>query len=135
LSLSPISLARTLPGVILPSGSPLYNNAGNEATQFSINGQRPRANNYLLDGTENNDISITGVAQPFNIADAVEEASAQTGNFGVEFGRAGGGILNVVTKSGTNKLAWHDAMALPVAAVQFGVQSRQAERNSPIGFQ
>jgi len=43
------------------------------------------------------------VAQPFNIADAVEEVSAQTGNFGVEFG-----VFNVVTKSGTNSL--HGAM-------------------------
>jgi hypothetical protein len=69
-----------------------------------VNGQRPRGNNFLLDSTENNDIAFTGVAQPFNIADAVEEVSVQTGNFGVEFGRAGGGVFNVVTKSGTNSL-------------------------------
>src|SRR5206468_6432915 len=60
--------------------------------------------NYLLDSTENNEIQYTGVAQPFNMADAVEEVSVQTGNFGVEFGRAGGGVFNVVTKSGTNSL-------------------------------
>src|SRR5207253_2852537 len=53
---------------------------------------------------ENNDIGFAGVAQPFNIADAVEEVSVQTTNFSVEFGRAAGGILNVVTKSGTNRL-------------------------------
>src|SRR5262249_3739194 len=40
----------------------------------------------------------------FTIADAVEEVSVQTGNFGVEFGRAGGGVFNLVTKSGTNRL-------------------------------
>jgi len=103
VSLNPISLARTLPGVIEPTGSFLYGQGG-QATQFSVNGQRPRANNYLLDSTENNDIAFTGIAQPFNIADAVEEVSVQTGNFGVEFGRAGGGVFNVVTKSGTNSL-------------------------------
>src|SRR5262249_25997088 len=54
--------------------------------------------------TENNDIQYTGIAQPFNIADAVEEVSVQTGNFGAEFGRASGGVFNVVTKSGTNTL-------------------------------
>ena len=48
--------------------------------------------------------SSAGVAQPFNIADAVQEVSVQTGNFGAEFGRAAGGIINVVTKSGTNSL-------------------------------
>src|SRR5205823_9451716 len=67
-------------------------------------GQRFRGNNYLLDSTENNDMAYTGIAQPFNIADAVEEVSVQTGNFGVEFGRAGGGVFNLVTKSGTNSL-------------------------------
>src|SRR5215831_7337797 len=102
MSLNPISLARTLPGAIEPAGSALY--GGGADSTFSVNGQRIRSNNFLLDSTENNDISVTGIAQPFNMADAVEEVSVQTGNFGVEFGRAAGGILNVVTKSGTNSL-------------------------------
>jgi len=102
VSMNPISLAQTLPGVIRPAGSTFYLAVSEGTTWFSVNGQRPRANNYLLDSTENNDIGYTGVAQPFNIADAVEEVSVQTGNFGVEFGRAGGGVINVVTKSGTN---------------------------------
>ena len=100
--LNPLSLARTLPGAIEPAGTWLYNR-GPESS-FSVNGQRFRANNYLLDSTENNDFVRTGIAQPFNIADAVEEVSVQTGNFGVEFGRASGAILNIVTKSGTNSL-------------------------------
>jgi outer membrane receptor protein involved in Fe transport len=102
VSLNPVSLARTLPGTIELPGTSLYGR-GPESS-FSVNGQRFRANNYLLDSTDNNDIAFTGIAQPFNIADAVEEVSVQTGNFGVEFGRAGGGIFNVVTKSGTNSL-------------------------------
>jgi carboxypeptidase family protein len=106
VSLNPISLARTLPGVIDPAGSSLYTTTlygdNGQATLFAVNGARTRSNNYLLDSTENNDIQFTGVAQPFNMADAVEEVSVQTGNFGVEFGRAGGGVFNVVTKSGTN---------------------------------
>ncbi len=101
--LSPLSLARTLPGVIRPSGSTAAEGGG-EAVDFAVNGQRVRGNNFLLDGTENNDIGFTGVAQPFNIADAVEEVSVQTTNFSVEFGRAVGGVLNVITKSGTNRL-------------------------------
>jgi hypothetical protein len=99
--LSPLSLARTLPGVVQASGGVTWNPAGPE---YSVNGQRTRGNNYLLDGTENNDIALAGVAQPFNIADAVEEVSVQTGNFSVEFGRAAGAVLNVVTKSGTNSV-------------------------------
>ena len=105
--LNPISLARTLPGAIDPAGSVFYTTSlygSAEATLFAVNGARTRSNNYLLDSTENNDIQYTGVAQPFSIADAVEEVSVQTGNFGVEFGRANGGVFNVVTKSGTNTL-------------------------------
>jgi outer membrane receptor protein involved in Fe transport len=104
IGLSPISLALTLPGVIQPSGGKYWGQAAPEATMFSVNGQRIRGNNYLLDGAENNDIEYAGVAQPFNIADAVEEVSAQTANFSVEFGRAAGGVINVVTKSGTNSV-------------------------------
>jgi hypothetical protein len=106
--MSPISLARTLPGAIEPAGSTLYPGIDmyedQQVTLFSVNGQRPRANNYLLDSTENNDIMFSGLSQRFSIADAVAEVSVQTSNFGVEFGRAGGGVLNVVTKSGTNSL-------------------------------
>jgi len=115
ISFNPLSLARTLPGATEASGSTIwgggYTNAGaaGAATNvngggFSINGQRPRGNNYLLDGTENNEVRLSGEAQVFTIADAIEEVSVQTGNFGVEFGRAGGGVFNVVTKSGTNRL-------------------------------
>src|SRR5262249_35721250 len=85
-SLNPISLARTLPGTLELPGTGVYGR-GPESS-FSVNGQRFRGNNYLLDSTENNDFAITGIAQPFNIADAVEEVSVQTGNFGVELGRA-----------------------------------------------
>jgi outer membrane receptor protein involved in Fe transport len=102
LGLNPLSLGRTLPGVIQPSGSTVTGDGGGESVLFAVNGQRYRGNNFLLDGAENNDNFFTGVAQPFNIADAVEEVSVQTGNFSVEFGRAAGGVLNVVTKSGTN---------------------------------
>jgi hypothetical protein len=107
-ALNPLSLTRTLPGTTEASGSQVWGGGtaagGNNGGGFSINGQRPRGNNYMLDGTENNDAWLTGAEQVFTIADAVEEVSVQTGNFGVEFGRAGGGVFNVVTKSGSNDL-------------------------------
>jgi hypothetical protein len=97
--LNPYNLARLLPGVATATGSGAE--FGN-ASQFSINGQRPRGNNYLIDGTENNDISVTGPANQINNEDAVQEVSVQTGLFSAEFGRAGGGVFNIITKSGTN---------------------------------
>ncbi len=107
ISLNPLSLARTLPGATEASGSQVWSSGApgtNNGGGFSINGQRPRGNNYMLDGTENNEVLLSGEEQVFTIADAVEEVSVQTGNFGVEFGRAGGGVFNVVTKSGANDL-------------------------------
>src|SRR5215510_15135273 len=107
LSLNPLSLARTLTGATEASGSRVFGGGTGGVSNgggFSINGQRPRGNNYMLDGTENNEVWLSGEEQVFTIADAVEEVSVQTGNFGVEFGRAGGGVFNVVTKSGTNNL-------------------------------
>ena len=109
ISLNPLSLARTLPGATDAAGSTVWgggstNGSGGNGGGFSINGQRPRGNNFMLDGAENNEVWLTGAEQVFTIADAVEEVSVLTGNFGVEFGRAGGGVFNLVTKSGTNNL-------------------------------
>jgi hypothetical protein len=101
VSSNPLSLARMLPGVTEASGSQVWSNLASPGAGFSINGQRPRGNNYMLDGTENNSAYYSGEDQVFAIADAIEEVSTQTGNFGAEFGRAGGGVFNVVTKSGT----------------------------------
>ena len=100
---NPLSLTRVLPGVTEASGSQVWSNMASPGAGFAINGQRPRGNNYMLDGTENNSAYLSGEDQIFAIADAIEEVSVQTGNFGAEFGRAGGGVFNVVTKSGTNQ--------------------------------
>jgi hypothetical protein len=117
VSLNPLSLARTLPGVSDDTGSRVWTGVQNGGGGFSINGQRPRGNNYLLDGTENNEVWLTGAEQAFSIADAVEEVSVQTGNFGVEFGRAGGGGLQRGHEIGHKRSARHSAVALSVAAV------------------
>ncbi len=85
-TLNPYDLGRLLPGVATATGGAQFGNA----SQFSVNGQRPRGNNYLIDGTENNDISVTGPANQINNEDAVAEVSLQTGLFSAEFGSANG---------------------------------------------
>jgi hypothetical protein len=102
--LNPLSLARILPGATDAAGSTVNSGVGKTGASFSINGQRERGNNYMLDGTDNNEVWLTGQEQAFTIADAIEEISVQTSNFSVEFGRASGGAFNVITKSGTNDL-------------------------------
>lgn len=95
-NLNPTQLALTLPGVSTER-------FGFSQNTYSINGSRGRSNNFMIDGTENNDISVAGQAFDIKIPDAVVEVSVQTSNFDAEFGRAGGGVFNTITKSGTNK--------------------------------
>ncbi|MGI8742684.1 MAG: carboxypeptidase regulatory-like domain-containing protein [Bryobacteraceae bacterium] len=94
-SQNPVSLALTLPGVST-------NRYSFGVGTFSVNGGRGRSNNFLIDGTENNDISVTGQAFQITNPDAVQEVSVQTGNYDAEYGRAGGGVVNVITQNGTN---------------------------------
>jgi outer membrane receptor protein involved in Fe transport len=68
---------------------------------FNINGQRAASTSILLDGGENVDNYTASVGQSVPL-DAVQEFRVQTSNFTAEYGRASGGIVNVVTKSGTN---------------------------------
>lgn len=93
---NPVALALTLPGVS-------SNRYGFGVGTFSVNGSRGRSNNFLLNGTENNDISVAGQAFQITNPDAIQEVSVQTSNFDAEFGRAGGAVVNVITKGGTNK--------------------------------
>jgi outer membrane receptor protein involved in Fe transport len=95
-SRNPVGLALTLPGVTT-------NRTGVGISTFVINGARGRSNNFLIDGVENNDISVAGQGFEINNPDAVQEVSIQTSNYDAEFGRAGGGVINVITRAGTNK--------------------------------
>jgi len=102
--LDSLTLTQLLPGVVTANRGP-GNNINQDGTfAYSVNGQRPRGNNFMIDGVENNDISIAGPAYTITNPDAVEEVNVQTSNFSAEFGRAGGAVINQITKSGTNAL-------------------------------
>lgn len=101
-----LTLTQLLPGVSLGS----FNSINQDGTlNFSVNGQRPRGNNFLIDGVENNDISVTGPAFTITNPDAVQEVNIQTADFSAEYGRAGGAVFNQITKSGTND--YHGSVA------------------------
>ncbi|HEX4602462.1 MAG TPA: carboxypeptidase regulatory-like domain-containing protein [Candidatus Angelobacter sp.] len=96
-----LTLALLVPGVTKSTG----NSINQDGTfSFAVNGQRPRGNNFMIDGVENNDISVTGPAFVITNPDAVNEVAIQTADFSSEFGRAGGAVINQVTKSGSNAL-------------------------------
>jgi hypothetical protein len=102
-------LVALVPGVIV-EGSGV---AGTEKGfgQFNINGNRDRSNNYTLDGTDNNDpwfnnsalnqVGITGAPASLLPVDAIQEFNLQS-QFPAEYGRNSGGVVNIITKSGTN---------------------------------
>ncbi|MGH9939239.1 MAG: hypothetical protein ACREAM_23600, partial [Blastocatellia bacterium] len=74
------------------------------ATNFSVNGMRIRSNNFVIDGQDSNDPSVTGAAQPLHNPDLVQEIRLVTNQFTAEYGRAAGSVFNIVTKSGSNNL-------------------------------
>lgn len=99
-SLNPIELATTLPGVqviVQPSSG-----AGAQGQVFSSNGARPRANNFLLDGQEINDVAIAGQGFQPDIPGLYSNLAIFTNSASAEFGRAGGAVTNLVTTRGTN---------------------------------
>lgn len=71
---------------------------------FSVNGMRLRSNNFMLDGQDSNDPSVSGSQQPLNNPDVVQEFRLITNQFAAEYGRAAGAVVNIVTKSGTNEI-------------------------------
>jgi len=75
---------------------------GTRGAGVSINGQRESSTNILLDGGANNDEFAGAIGQQIPL-DAVQEFSVLTSNFTAEYGRASGGIVNVVSKSGSNQ--------------------------------
>jgi hypothetical protein len=97
--LNPASIVFTLPGVVDPG--PL---AGGfvQGNEFSVNGLRARSNNQLIDGLDNNDNSIAGQAYIPILRDGFNEVAVLSSDYSAEFGRAGGAVVNVITRSGTN---------------------------------
>ena len=69
----------------------------------SIGGNRPRNNNFVVDGVDNNDPSITGTLTPV-IAEAVAEFTLLTNQFNAEYGHSTAGQFIITTKSGSNDL-------------------------------
>ncbi len=84
--------------------SPGTVNAMNNDGGFSVNGQRDRNNNFMLDGADNNDTSVPGIPSGLVSAnpDSAQEFRVITNNFDAEFGRNTGAIIDVVTRGGTN---------------------------------
>src|SRR5258706_796268 len=104
------SLATLSPGVnALETQMPFESGAvrGNRGfgAQLTISGGRPTQNNYRLDGLSINDYGNGGPGSVIGVSlgvDAIQEFSVLTGNYSAEYGRTSGGVVNAISKSGTN---------------------------------
>lgn len=70
---------------------------------ITVNGNRYRGNNYVLDGALNVNPNNTGEPAIVPSVEVIEEVQVQTSNFSAEFGRGNGSVVNMRTKSGTNE--------------------------------
>lgn len=104
------AMVMQLPGVV---GTRDNNRANTNGAAFSVNGLRGRANDQQIDGANNNDNSVTGPGMFVGNPDFVQEYQVVTNNFGPEYGRNAGSVINVLTRSGTNN--WHGDVFLSEA--------------------
>ena len=102
-----LDLALTVPGSHMGHGAqtgdmnPLYWRPGQNSS-LTIGGNRPNANYFLIDGVVNTDPTFN--TQNLSLSpDVVREFQVQTGTYSADMGGAGGGQVNIVTKSGTSR--------------------------------
>jgi Carboxypeptidase regulatory-like domain len=94
------------PGVVPvpPAGSTTNHSPVSQSTMPSVFGQRQKDNNFLMDGVENRDPNLLGVAI-YPPPDAIREMTVDSGVGSSAYGHASGATIDVVTKSGTP--TWH----------------------------
>ena len=105
-------LATLQPSVnVVPTQTAIGSNSPRSARGFgnemTISGTRPQLNNYRLDGVSLTDYSGAGPGSVAGITmgvDAIGEFSVLTSNYNAEYGKTSGGVINAITRSGTNQL-------------------------------
>ena len=100
------NLALFIPGVVAARDNGFSNTNG--GTGFSVNGLRGRNNDQQIDGQNNNDNSVGGPGLFLSDTEFVQQYILVTSQFGPEYGRNAGSVVNVITKSGSN--AWHGSV-------------------------
>lgn len=132
------NLALTVPGVVNNRDLGFSNTNG---TGFAVNGLRGRNNDQQIDGQNNNDNSVGGPGLFVSNPEFVQEYQITTSNFGPEYGRNSGSVVNLIIKSGTND--YHGSVvftesnsaldALSNSQKQFQKLSKPARYNDAFG--
>jgi len=139
-----LELARLTPGVTqgvvggyatgANGDAETYRGRNTGGAALSVNGQRTQANNFLLDGVDNNE-SLVNTINIFPSADAVQEFRVQTSVASAEFGRGGGAIINSVIRSGQNDFHGTSYLFIRNSAMDARpayFDSKVAERRTPL---
>lgn len=100
------NLALFVPGVVSSRDNNFSNFNGGEG--FSSNGLRGRNNDQQIDGQNNNDNSVAGPSLFLTNPEFVNQYVLITNQFGPEYGRNSGSVVNIITKSGGN--TWHGSI-------------------------
>src|SRR5205807_5511071 len=98
-------MALFIPGVVATRQNNFSNTNGGG---FSVSGLRGRYNDQEVDGQNNNDNSVGGPALQVSDPNFVQQYVLVTNNFGPEYGRNAGSVVNIITKSGSNN--WHGSI-------------------------
>ncbi|HZQ47233.1 MAG TPA: TonB-dependent receptor, partial [Verrucomicrobiae bacterium] len=98
-------MALFIPGVSSTRSDGFSNTNG---AGFTVNGLRGRNNDQQIDGQNNNDNSVGGPSLFLSNPEFAQSYNLVTNNFGPEYGRNAGSVVNIITKSGTN--AWHGSI-------------------------
>ncbi|HEX9629028.1 MAG TPA: carboxypeptidase regulatory-like domain-containing protein [Pyrinomonadaceae bacterium] len=93
------TLALLAPGVVASRNS----GVNTDGVGLSVNGNRGRSNNFQIDGSDNNDLSIGGPSLFVDNQSQVQEYQIITNNFSAQYGRNSGAVVNIVTKQGGNE--------------------------------
>lgn len=100
---SPLQLMLLVPGVVPSPGTGIGGSFQPGGQQFvASSGSKANGINYVLDGGDNMD-TYRSVANSFPNPDILQEFSFQTNSYSAEYGGRAGGVVNAVTKSGTNE--------------------------------
>src|SRR5215471_11796991 len=131
------------PGVSNGSPDQLYVGTTNPFTgavnraDFSVNGARTNMNNWTIDGADNLDRGSNLTLLNYPSVDAIQEFKVIRGLYNAEYGRAGGGQMDVVTRSGTNQYHgsgyefWRNDDLNANNAFTKGVQIAAGQQNKP----
>ncbi len=123
------ALQMLMPGAQLALGQHASSENPQGTLQINTNGLRFGAQNFLIDGTDNNDV-VLGIIMVNPTIESVSEYKYTTSNYDAEYAQAGGAVIQVETKSGTNQ--YHGALFEFLQNDVFKARNPFSEPNGPL---